>query len=113
MSAPNHAIQAYRAASGYKSQRDVEADMFREVINALRAAQFADFIQQVKAVADNRRLWLAVQAVISDPGNVLPAELRAGIASLNLAMQRAMHNETPDLDFLISVNEAVLAGLTA
>ena len=113
MPAPNYAIQAYRAASGYKSQRDVEADMFREVINGLRAAQLADRMQQSRAVSDNRRLWLAVQAVISDPGNVLPAELRAGIASLNLAMLREMHNESPDFDFLISVNEAMLAGLTA
>lgn len=113
MSAPNHAIQAYRAASVYKSQRDVEADMFRQVIDSLRAAEHAGFIHQVKAVADNRRLWMAVQAVISDPGNVLPAELRAAIVSLNLTMQREMHNEKPDIGFLVSVNDAILAGLTA
>jgi len=113
MPTKNYAIQAYRVAARYKSQRDAEADMFRQVINDLQTAREAGFVKQVKAVADNRRLWMTVQAVITDPANVLPAELRALVVSLSLTLQREMNSEHPDLDFLISVNETVAAGLAA
>jgi flagellar biosynthesis regulator FlaF len=109
----NYALQAYRVASGYKSQKDIEADVFREVTDGLRAARTGGRLQRVKAFADDRRLWMAVQGVISDPANILPAELRAQLVSLSLAIQRAVNTEEPDLEFLISINEAILAGLAS
>jgi flagellar biosynthesis activator protein FlaF len=111
MLAKNYAVRAYRTASNYKSQREIEADVFRLVIDGLRAANDHGNVQKVKAVADNRRLWVIVQSVVTDPANELPKSLRAQILSLSLAMQREMNVESPDLGFLIAVNESMVAGL--
>jgi len=46
-----------------------------------------------------------------DPLNPLPAELRASIVSVGLAVQREMDNDSPDFDFLIEINENIAAGL--
>jgi flagellar biosynthesis regulator FlaF len=108
---PSHAIQAYRTASRYRSQRDQEADVFRRATAALRSAKDAGPIQQVRALADNRRLWITVLDLMRDPSNALPAPLRASIISVGLAVQRDMEQEAPDFDFLISINESITAGL--
>jgi flagellar protein FlaF len=108
---PSHAIQAYRTASRYRSQRDQEADVFRRATAALRSAQDAGPIQQVRALADNRRLWITVLDLMRDPSNQLPQPLRASIISVGLAVQRDMEQESPDFDFLISINESITAGL--
>ena len=111
MPVKNRVIQAYRAASSYKSQREIEADIFRQAIDSLLAAGGAEPVQQVKAVADNRRLWMAVQAIITDPENALPMELRASIISISLSIQREMNRENPNLDFLVAMNENMVSGL--
>jgi flagellar biosynthesis regulator FlaF len=41
----------------------------------------------------------------------LPDGLRAAIISVGLAVQREMERPSPDLDFLISVNDNIAAGL--
>lgn len=111
MPATNYAMKAYRTASSYKAQRDVEADVFYLVTNALRTTRDTGIVHQVQAVADNRRLWTTVQTVISDPENALPLDLRASILSLGIKVQREMNNEHPDIDFLISINETMANGL--
>ncbi len=107
----NHAIQAYRTASRYRSQRDQEADVFRQSVAGLRAARGAGPIQQIRALADNRRLWMMVADLMRDPGNALPDSLRAAIVSVGLTVQREMDQESPDFDFLITINENIAAGL--
>ena len=47
-------------------------------------------IPRVRALADNRRLWLTVADLMRDPENALPLELRASIVSVGLAVQREM-----------------------
>jgi flagellar biosynthesis regulator FlaF len=111
MSNPSHAIQAYRTASRYRSQRDQEADVFRQAVAGLRGAHGAGVIQQVRALADNRRLWMTVTDLMRDPTNALPEPLRASIISVGLSVQREMDQEKPDFDFLISINENIAAGL--
>jgi flagellar protein FlaF len=111
MSNATHAIQAYKTAARYRSQRDQEADVFRHTIAALKAARNASSIQQIRALADNRRLWLTVIDLMRDPGNALPEQLRASIVSVGIAVQREMDREAPDFDFLISINENIAAGL--
>jgi flagellar biosynthesis activator protein FlaF len=112
MSNSSHAAQAYRTASRYRSQRDQEADVFRQAIAALRRARDnAPRIQQVRALADNRRLWMMVTDLMRDPGNSLPEPLKASIISLGASVQREMDQEHPDFNFLISVNENIAAGL--
>jgi flagellar biosynthesis activator protein FlaF len=98
MSNSSHAIQAYRTASRYRSQRDQEADVFRQAIAGLRGARNATAIHQIRALADNRRLWSTVTDLMRDPSNALPEPLRASIVSVGLSVQREMDQDTPDFD---------------
>jgi flagellar biosynthesis regulator FlaF len=107
----SHAIQAYRTASRYRSQRAQEADVFHHAIAALKGAKGASSIQQVRALADNRRLWTMVSDLLRDPGNALPEPLKASILSVGLTVQREMDQVAPDFEFLISINENIAAGL--
>jgi flagellar biosynthesis regulator FlaF len=105
------ATRAYEAASAHRSTRQQEADVFRHAIGALRAARDGGALLRVRAIADNRRLWLTVVDLMRDPGNALPAELRASIVSVGMTVHREMEADTPDFDFLISINENIAAGL--
>lgn len=107
-----HAIQAYKAASRFRSQREQEAEIFLQVNAALTAAKEGTSIKQVRALADNRRLWITIGDLMRDPTNQLPPSLRADIMSVGMTVQREMDKEAPDLDFLISVNESIAAGLS-
>lgn len=108
----SRATRAYEAASVHRSQRAQEADIFRRATGALKAAQNAGPLPRVRALADNRRLWMAVHDLMRDPDNALPEELRASILSVGLAVQREMDREAPDFDFLIAINENFAAGLS-
>ena len=107
----NQATRAYEAAGTHRTQREQEADVFRRATGALKTARDAEPLQRVRAIADNRRLWLAVTDLLRDPSNALPVELRAGIVSVGLAVQREMDRDSPDFEFLIAVNENIAAGL--
>ncbi|HEY5299427.1 MAG TPA: flagellar biosynthesis regulator FlaF [Acetobacteraceae bacterium] len=105
------ATNAYQQAATHRSIREQEADIFRHAIAALRTARGADKMTRARAVADNRRLWLTVHDLMSDPGNALPPELRASIVSVGISVRREMEGENPDFGFLISINEHMAAGL--
>jgi flagellar protein FlaF len=111
MQNPRHAIQAYKTAAQYRSQREQEADVFYHAIAALKGAIGAGTIQQVRALADNRRLWMMVHDLLRDPANALPDPLKAAILSVGITVQREMDQEQPDFNFLISINENIAAGL--
>lgn len=106
------AARAYRAASAHRGPREQEADVFRRVTGALRAARQGTPMDQVKAIADNTRLWMMVGDLLRDPENALPAALRASIVSVGKALQREMQQPSPDFAFLIAVNEDITAGLS-
>lgn len=108
----SHAIQAYKAAARYRSQREQEAEVFREVNAALTASKDATAIKRIRALADNRRLWITVCDLMRDPANQLPESLRASVMSIGMSVQREMDRELPDIDFLVSVNESIAAGLS-
>jgi len=105
------AVQAYKTALHYRSQRQQEADVFYHAIAALRGAKGAGTIQQARALADNRRLWMMVSNLLRDPENALPDTLKASILSVGVTVQREMDQDTLDFDFLISINENIAAGL--
>jgi flagellar biosynthesis activator protein FlaF len=109
----SQAYRAYETTSGFRSLREQEADLFKRVNGALRGLNNAGPIQRVKALADNRRLWLGLSDVLLDPSNALPDDLRASMISVGIAVQREMDRESPDIDFLITVNDNVAAGLEA
>jgi flagellar protein FlaF len=104
---------AYRSATRFQSQREREADIFRQTIAALRNAPDPKSIARARAVADNQRLWNIVNTLMRDPGNQLPVELRASILSVGLTVQRTMNHSEPDINFLIAVNENMAAALEA
>ena len=106
------ARRAYAVSAAYRSPREQEADVFRRAVVALRNGRGANPVVQVRALADNARLWSMVIDLMRDPENGLPADLRASIVSVGLAVQREMQRDAPDFDFLISVNEDIAAGLS-
>lgn len=107
----DHAMKAYAASSAHRSLREQEAEVFRRATAALRRGRDGGPVVQVRALADNARLWGTVIDLMQDPQNALPPPLRASIVSLGLAVQREMQNGVPDFDFLIGVNEDIAAGL--
>jgi len=106
------AMKAYAASSAHRSLRDQEAEVFRRATAALRSGRHANRVQQVRALADNARLWTTVIDLMRDPDNALPPPLRASIVSVGLAVQREMQRDAPDFDFLIEINEDIAAGLS-
>jgi flagellar protein FlaF len=108
----NLASRAYAAASVNKTTREQEADVFRLVIARLQAAREASEIERIRALADNRRLWMAVADLVRDPGNTLPPETRSGIISIGHSVQREMDSDEPNFDFLITINKHIAEGLS-
>ncbi len=106
------ARRAYAASSAHRSPREQEAEVFRRAVAALRNGRGGNPVVQVRALADNARLWTTVIDLMRDPENALPAELRASIVSVGMAVQREMQRDAPDFDFLIGVNEDIAAGLS-
>lgn len=104
-------VRAYGAARAARDPREQEADVIRRVTFGLRTALTDDGPARVRAVADNRRLWLAMESALLDPSNQLPPPMRAGLVSLGRAVQREMDGPAPDIAFLIEVNEQVATGL--
>ena len=105
------AARAYEKASTHRGPREQEADVFRRANGALRVARDQGPVARVKAIADNRRLWITVVNLLRDPANALPVELRAAMVSVGMAVQREMDADKPDFDFLIGINENFAAGL--
>jgi flagellar biosynthesis activator protein FlaF len=106
------AANAYQAAATHRTQREQEADVFRRANGALRSARDAGPIARVRALADNRRLWLTVADLMGDPQNALPLELRASVLSVGMTVQREMDHDRPDFDFLIEINQNIAEGLS-
>ena len=108
----NLASRAYASAAVNKTTREQEADVFRAVIARLQAARPDSPIARVRALADNRRLWMVVADLVRDPLNPLPPETRAGIISLSHTVQREMDADDPSFDFLITINRNMADGLS-
>jgi flagellar biosynthesis regulator FlaF len=106
------ALRAYGTVAANRSSGELEADVFRRANGALRAARDNRGAVLVRALADNRRLWNAVLALMYDPASRLPMQLRGSIASVGLAVQREIDSAVPNVEFLIAVNENVAAGLS-
>ena len=66
-------LRAYGATAANRGGGEREADVFRRANGALRAARRGARTEQVRALADNRRLWSAVLALVYDPAGRLLA----------------------------------------
>ena len=104
--------RGYGATQRVRTLREQEADVFRRVNYGLKAALNGDAIDRARAVSDNRRLWFAIEAALVNPENQLPEVTRIGILRLGRGVQREMENREPDINFLIDINEQMIAGLS-
>ena len=106
-----HARRAYQMTRQAMDPREQEADVFRRVTGALKAALEKDGIARARAIADNRRLWIALDASLRHPANLLPQETRVTMIQVGRTVMREMENTAPDLAFLIEINEQLTSGL--
>lgn len=114
MSVSSQALRAYGAASTLRSQKSQDAEVFRRINFKLRAASefpASEKLPRIRAVADNRNLWQAVVTLVRDPQNPLPVTLRAQIASVGQTVLNSCNSNDPNLEFMMSINEAIAAGL--
>jgi flagellar protein FlaF len=111
-------LAAYaKTNSVVRTPREQERDIIALVTQRLRAAQAAkdDAILLARAVSDNTTVWYILVSDLSSDGNQLPIELRAQIVSVGLAVIREcekLNKADVDLDFLVSVNQAIIDGLS-
>lgn len=105
------ARRAYQMTRQAMDPREQEADVVRRVTWALKEALEQEGIPRARAIADNRRLWIALDASVRHPANQLPRDTKLTMLSVGRAVLREMESNTPDLGFLIEVNEQLAAGL--
>jgi flagellar biosynthesis activator protein FlaF len=106
------AARAYAVASAARTIREQEADIFFLIMARLQSARQAGPTARVRALADNRRLWMAVADLVRDDCNPLPPATRAGLLSIAHCVQRDMDADEPSFDFLISINKNMAEGLS-
>jgi flagellar protein FlaF len=106
------ARRAYQLTRQAMNPREQEADVFRRVTGALRAALEQEGIARARAIADNRRLWIALEASVRHPANQLPQQTKLAMLGVGRAVLQEMENPKPDLPFLIEMNEQLAAGLS-
>jgi flagellar protein FlaF len=109
-------LQAYQqAATRAESPRQMEYRLFAQVTLALiEAAKTSDLATRVDALDWNRRVWTVLGEDCSNPGNGLPAALRASIISLGIWVNRhtsAVIRGQDQIEPLIEVNRAIMQGL--
>ncbi len=111
-------LQAYqKAATWAESPRQMEYRLFSQVTLALIEAAKADpkdLPARVDALDWNRRVWSALSEDCSNPGNGLPASLRASIISLAIWVGRhtsAVIRRQDDIESLIEINRMIMQGL--
>ncbi|NKC34006.1 flagellar biosynthesis regulator FlaF [Falsiroseomonas selenitidurans] len=106
------AHRAYGAVRAARSQREQEADVFRILAGRLRAAlRDADGMAAVRAAADARRVFTAVETLVLHPSSPLPRELRLAIGSVARRALREVDEPEPDLSFLAALADDFAAGL--
>ncbi|GLQ05584.1 flagellar biosynthesis regulator FlaF [Sneathiella chinensis] len=108
-------VAAYqRATQNTENPKQTEYRAFAIFTRALEQAEAEGPVAVVKAVADNRQLWLTLQMDLSSSDNKLPKELKAQLISIAIWVERysvpAMKGEA-SLEPLISVNKQIMEGL--
>ena len=111
-------LQAYqKAATWAESPRQMEYRLFAQVTLALMEAAKtdpSDFLARVDVLDWNRRVWTALSEDCSNPGNGLPAQLRASIISLSIWVGRQTSKvvrREDTIESLIEINRTIMQGL--
>jgi flagellar protein FlaF len=110
-------IQAYqRVTHQGETPRQTEYRAFAEVTRALMsvAEDRSQIAKLAEAVHQNRRLWSILANDCAAPGNALPDQLKAGIISLSIFVDKhssQVIREDADLEILIDINRTIMQGL--
>jgi len=112
-------LQAYQqAATRAESPRETEYRLFAQVTRALMDAAKcdpSDIRGRIDALDWNRRIWSVMGSDCADPGNQLPAQLRASIISLSIWVGKhtsAVIRREEEIEPLIEINRMIMQGLT-
>lgn len=109
-------VAAYRqSVMDTASPRQLERKVFQQVTMELETAtRNNDAMARIRAIDRNRRLWMTLVADVAEGGNLLPDQLKAGLISLGLWVDRysgqALSTDRP-LAPLVDVNRAIMQGL--
>jgi flagellar biosynthesis activator protein FlaF len=108
-------VAAYQKASqNTENPRQTEYRAFAIFTRALEEAEAEGPVATVKAVADNRQLWLTLQMDLASEENKLSLEIKAQLFSIAIWVNKysvpAMKGEA-SLAPLISVNKDIMEGL--
>ena len=111
-------LRAYhQTAVRTESPRETEYRLFAQVTLALMEAAKADphdVSARIDALDWNRRVWTALCEDCSNPGNGLPAQLRASIISLAIYVGRQTSKvvrREDTIESLIEINRMIMQGL--
>lgn len=118
MNAISLAKTAYAApGQSTRTLRGTEYDLFARTTHGLKTAQAMGaegFAALARAIYENRRLWTTLAVDVADPGNSLPADLRARLfylAEFTNAHSRKVLSGKASADVLIDINTSVMRGL--
>lgn len=113
-------IQAYqKTANRTADPRDIEFRLFAEVTRDLMEAQKSErheIGKMMAALDKNRRVWSTMALDCAQPGNALPAELRAGIVSLSVFVSKhtsVASKDREEIETLVEINRNIMQGLAA
>ena len=108
-------VAAYQKANqNTENPRQMEYRAFAIFTRALEEAEAEGPIAVVKAVADNRQLWLTLQMDLASEENKLPLELKAQLLSIAIWVNKystAAMKQEASLEPLITVNKQIMDGL--
>ncbi|AXB77961.1 flagellar biosynthesis regulator FlaF [Novosphingobium sp. P6W] len=111
-------VNAYvRAQKVAATPRSTEYRLMSEITSEMIAARDAGLagVKLAPALHRNRQAWTIFRNLCQSPENGLPDELRAGIISLGLWVDKytsLVITGREAIDELISVNRAVISGLS-
>jgi len=117
-SAHTAARSAYaRPDATSRTPRMIEYDLIGRVTQKLTATwakRRTDFPAFAQALTENQRLWSTLAADVAEPGNGLPAPLRAQLFYLyqfTVEHSRTLLEDKTSIDVLVDINTAVMRGL--
>jgi len=112
---PQQQQMAYQLAQNVtESPRQTEYRLFAQVTRALMEAHEQDYNALARAVHWNRRLWLTLQDDCASDDNQLPEQVRAGIISLAIWVDkhsRKVLRREAETGPLVNVNRTIMEGL--
>ncbi len=117
MFAPNAASAYAKVSNAVLGPRSIEQKAFQQITGLLQAAQSGRQVktaQLAEAVHKNTQLWTILATDAASEANALPPALRAQIISLAVYSQktgRAVLRKEAEIEELIEVNRAIMAGL--